>query len=137
MTTTITHEEEVDIAHRRACAYLEGFVVGHAVSNGMKWDGDPSRTKEFEEGYNNGCNSFSRDATYAHILYNRIRHNRPHRTSGKLNHQFLEDSEDPRRFDEEHILYMLWEYTGWTSGFNNRLSELGIEVKNLPGVEVD
>ena len=131
MTTIITHEEEYKIAHKKACAYLKGFVVGHAVINGMKWGGDSSRTPEFNEGYNDGQKTSSACITYAHILHNRLRHNRPHRTSGELNHQYLVDSDDPGRFDQDHIQYMLWEYTGWTSMFNDKLESLGFQVKSL------
>lgn len=132
MTTTISHEEvRNDLNKSHACAYLKGYVVGHAVKMGMKWDGDHERTQAFKEGWDDGHNSCQVCVTYAHILYNRLRHNRPHRNSGKLDFHYLAESEDPQRFDDSHIGHMLWEYTGWTSQFNNRLANTGIDVKPL------
>ena len=68
-----------DIAHRKACAYLKGIIVGYASSHGMKWNGDPDRTPEFKDGYEKGIKESYFPISAIHVIYNRIRHNRPHR----------------------------------------------------------
>jgi len=81
MTDVIVQEfiDEARVAHRRECAYLKGFVVGYAVKRGMKWDGDPDRTPEFRQRFDEGQGRYgSESATYVHCLYNNVRHNRPH-----------------------------------------------------------
>ncbi len=76
---TETIEDDKDrIAFRRACAYFKGFVVGYAASRGMKWDGDPDRTPEFREGWKQSQWASAADVTFIHVVYNRLRHERPH-----------------------------------------------------------
>lgn len=90
MTTTATlTQEEVQKreSHRKACAYLKGRVVGYAVRCGMKWDGDPERTAEFKEGFN----EYGGDLTTLHIIYNRLRHNRPHLGSWEADQEYLDE----------------------------------------------
>lgn len=92
MTTTAILTEEVvkeRESHRKACAYLKGRIVGYAVNQGMKWDGDPDRTEEFKQGFE----GFTWDnVTTLHIIYNRIRHNRPHLKSWDADQEHLDNS---------------------------------------------
>ena len=80
---------EEDIAHRKACAYLKGLVIGHAVSMDRKWDGDNMKTPEFNKGYIVGLSSHESKVTMAHILYNRLRHDRPHLKSRQAELEFM------------------------------------------------
>ena len=132
--TMVIHEEEVEIAHRKACAYLKGYIVGYSVARGMKWDGNSEHTPEFTDGWDD-IKGFAHYVTYTHILHNRLRHGRPHRTGGELRHPYLVESDSPGRFDEDHIQYMLWEYAGWTSSLSGKLADMGIDVKALLGGE--
>jgi len=130
MTTTATIEyTEAEISHRKACAYLKGYIVASSVKNGMKWNGDKERTPEFALGYEDG-GAGGKYQTYAHILYNRLRHNKPHRTSG---HNFYDEGKTD--FDQSHIDFML-RYYGWTNRFNSKIANLGVEVKPLLNSEV-
>ena len=106
MTTAVeTIETEVAqrLAHRKACAYLKGYIVGYGSSRGMKWDGDPDRTPEFKQGMEDSRRG---NITFVHILYNRMRHSRPHLASYDLDSNYM---------------------TGW-KWMAERLAEFGYDV---------
>jgi hypothetical protein len=131
MTTTAIEHTEAEIAHRKACAYLKGYIVGSSIAHGMKWDGDPERTPEFKAGFENTSGRGSDEVlTLAHILYNRLRHNKPHRTSGKRHYD-----EGYTDFDQAHID---WARREWPSTVNRIISELanyGIDAVSLVEVK--
>jgi len=75
-TTTAIEIDDHRLAHRKACAYLKGCIIGYAHAKGMKWNGDICRTTEFKMGYES---KFHGDTiTFLHIIYNRLRHDKPH-----------------------------------------------------------
>jgi len=121
MTTVAIVLDARQIACRKACAYLKGLIVGYARRNGMKWDGDPSRTSEFKLGFETERFGFPRFdekvATYVHILYNRLRHDRPH----------LESVEA----DNEFIRWHIWERPLPTQAITGALDDLGFDVNEL------
>ena len=82
---------EQDIAHRKACAYLKGLIVGAASNRGMKWNGDPERTPEFKDGYEKAQEGYV-PLTAVHIIYNRIRHDRPHLVSVEVDSVALKET---------------------------------------------
>jgi hypothetical protein len=94
MTATATLEETTQDAnresHRKACAYLKGYLVGYAKRRGMKWDGDEERTPEFAQGFNDSKRIGRDTITFAHIIYNWIRHDRPHLGSERRDEEFVE-----------------------------------------------
>jgi hypothetical protein len=138
MTTTNTIElTEAEIAHRKACAYLKGYIVAASANRGMKWEGDPDKSPEFKQGYEDGQYVPAPCLTYAHILYNRLRHNRPHRTGGhKSGWDENLDRSNPACYDDAHIAWMRYEWSSWVNRFNSTLANLGIDVNSLPSNEV-
>lgn len=83
MTTAIeniTEYTQAQIAHRKACAYLKGLICGYADKAGHKYHTTKERTPEFDKGFKAASDGWlGADAiTEAHILHNRLRHNRPH-----------------------------------------------------------
>lgn len=128
MTTTNTIEfTEAEIAHRKACAYLKGYIVAASVENGMKWDGDPERTPEFKAGFECSRGRGSDEAlTLVHIIYNRLRHNRTHRTHGKQHYD-----EGYTDFDQSHIDWTRREWPSTLHYFRNELLNLGVSTKSL------
>lgn len=77
----------------------------------MKWDGDPEKTEEFKEGWE--LSSYV-SPTFAHIVYNRIRHNRPHLSSREADQEFLDDC-----------------WGGHKSKLLAKLAEYGVDVKEV------
>jgi hypothetical protein len=63
--------------------------------------------------------------TYAHIIHNRLRHGRPHRTAGKLHY---DDGDD---YDQSHVDHMLRDYPALPSRLNSALANMGVDVKSL------
>lgn len=115
MTTTATLTVESIESQleslRKACAYLKGYIVGYAVKQGMKWSGDPERTEEFKQGWDD---SSWVNPTFAHIIYNRIRHDRSHLGSREADQACLDD------------------YWGSTkSKLLAKLAEFGIDVREV------
>ena len=90
-TTTANTSEETTTreTHRQVCAYLKGYIVGYAKCAGMKWDGDLTRTKEFKQGFEDSSNCDDSMVTVAHIVYNRVRHNKPHRKTRELDFESI------------------------------------------------
>jgi hypothetical protein len=79
-TIELTEEQ---VAFNKACAYLKGYIVGQSVKRGMKWESKKEPTESFQAGFDKaserGCGFHSSQAlTIAHIIHNRLRHNRPH-----------------------------------------------------------
>lgn len=106
MTTTAIQEvsvEEQRQIHRKACAYLKGYIVGYAVNQGMKWEGDPERTEEFKRGWEEASWV---NPTFAHIIYNRIRHDRPHLGSREADQEYLDEG----RYGTSKLLATLAEF---------------------------
>lgn len=90
-TTANTSEETSREIHRQVCAYLKGYIVGYAKRRGMKWEGDQTRTEEFKKGFEDSERCDDSVVTVAHIIYNRVRHNRPHCKTEKLDDKFLRE----------------------------------------------
>lgn len=126
MTTTTIEYTEAEIAHRKACAYLKGYIVAASQNRGMKWEGDPERTPEFKQGYEDGQYVPAPGLTLAHIIYNRLRHQKPHRTSGK--HHYDAGHTD---FDQSHIAHMRHEWPGMVNKLASQLANYGIDVSEV------
>ena len=88
---------EQEIAHRKACDYLKGLIMG-SVGHISKRYGNP----EFEEGCKDS-NSFNLfqfphgphgrlywGTHVIHVLHNRLRHNKPHTASVERDQSFLD-----------------------------------------------
>lgn len=111
-TIELTEEQIAEReSHRKACAYLKGYIVGYAVNQGMKWNGDSEKTQEFKDGWED---SSWVNPTFAHIIYNRLRHERPHLGSREADQAFLDDY-----------------WGGSKSKLLAKLAEYGIDVKEL------
>ena len=121
MTTTATVQDtqvdETRIAHQKACSYLKGFVVGYAVRQGMKWKGDAEKQyPEFHDGYKASQSFISAETvTFTHIIYNRLRHERPHIKGG--------DSDFVQKFRRG--------YPSSASQVLNSIAERGIDVQEV------
>jgi hypothetical protein len=112
MTTTTETKEENQI-HRKACAYLKGYIVGYSKRHGMKWNGDEDGgTPEFKQGWDDSLRCDSETITLTHIIYNRIRHDRPHCGVDK---------------DAEYIREHRWR----GNKFLNALAEMGYPVSEV------
>jgi len=100
---------EKEIAYRRACTYLKGLIVGYGMRWGMKWESKREPSEDFQA----GMNQLTSFINTAHIIYNRLRHNRPHLNSINSDTEYL--NRDPRteRWIKErvsdHIDYDIWE----------------------------
>ena len=117
-TATLT-ETPVDnrIAHQKACAYLKGYIVGYSKRKGMKWDGDEERTPEFKQGWEDSKRRTSETITFAHIIYNWLRHDRPHLGREKRDEAYVKE------FREKHA---------WTGNkLLNALAELGVDIEEI------
>jgi hypothetical protein len=93
-TGIITIDRE---SHRKACAYLKGFLIGRLPK---RQHPAQARTPEFEQGlkdsrgetidYYDGVKTIHlSEVTFAHIIHNRIRHRRPHLGSVEKDAAFL------------------------------------------------
>jgi len=113
MTVTATVEKPTTAEQsrreiqRKCCAYLKGFLVGYASRKGMKWYGDPERTEEFAQGFGDSKRVGSKTITFAHIIYNWIRHDRPHLGAENRDEQFVKEF---RRMRGNKLLAALAEY---------------------------
>jgi hypothetical protein len=118
-------------AHKKACAYLKGFIVGQLP----KWSGKVT-TPEFERGmketnfaavdYHDGHTTFHLSAiTYVHILHNRIRHRRPHLGSEEKDMAFLKAF---RKGAKE-----IWWLATRANQIDAVLSEYGVDTDLLAG----
>jgi hypothetical protein len=94
MTTEITAtEEENRLIHRKACAYLKGYIVGYSKRRGMKWPGDEDGgTPEFKQGWEDSQRCDSETVTLAHIVYNRIRHDRSHLGGAEADSDYVREN---------------------------------------------
>jgi len=74
---------EKDLARRKAIVYLKGFIIGYSVANGMKWSSKITPSPVFLSGQKDGEHARWNKTLVngVHVLYNRIRHNRPHGSS--------------------------------------------------------
>jgi hypothetical protein len=91
-TTTETINEDNYLTHRKSCAYLKGYIVGYSKRRGMKWDGDEEGgTTEFKQGWDDSQRCDSETVTLAHIIYNRIRHDRPHCGSREKDSEYIRE----------------------------------------------
>lgn len=91
-TTTETKEEENRQIHRKVCAYMKGYIVGYSKRRGMKWEGnEEGGTPEFKQGWDDSQRCDSETVTLAHIIYNRIRHDRPHCGSCEKDSEYIRE----------------------------------------------
>jgi hypothetical protein len=124
MTATATIEQSIveetrRETHRKACAYLKGYLVGYAKRKGMKWEGDAERTPEFAKGFEESKRVGADTITFAHIIYNWIRHDRPHLGSEERDEQFVKKYRRERAWNSNKLLATLAEY--------------GIDIKEVLG----
>jgi hypothetical protein len=115
-TTSVPADRE---SHRNACAFLKGYIVGYSKRHGMKWDGDESRTEAFADGFGRSRNVGPKTLTFAHVVYNRLRHDRPHLGSAQRDEEFVEEF---RR-----------EFSIIANPLLTTLAEYGVEVKEVLG----
>ena len=113
-----TTEEIRRETHRKCCAYLKGYIVGYAGRNGMKWDGDETLTSEFEQGFNDARRIGKSTVTFAHIIYNWIRHDQPHLGSENRDEQFVKEYRKKR---------------AWGNKLLANLAEFGLDIKEVLG----
>jgi hypothetical protein len=86
--------------HRKACAYLKGFIVKNEPGSSKR--DVKTMSPEFKEGMDDSCDLkypyydsgkkktvYLSEITFAHILHNRLRHRRPHLGSEELDSAFL------------------------------------------------
>ena len=131
MTTTAIEFTEAEIEHRKSCAYLKGYVVAALHVGHPDWGNiTPKRTKEFEDGWEDARGCTPNIVTLAHILHNRLRHSRPHRTSGKRHHDAGYTD-----FDQAHIDYMRNNSPYFLNKLVGKLATYGVDVISLMGVE--
>jgi hypothetical protein len=97
----------------------------------MKWDGNAEKTPEFAAGMKLGIWCTNDALTLVHILYNRLRHNRPHRTKGKQH--FDAGYTD---YDQSFIDWMNRKQTYTVNRIISELANLGIDAKALLGKAV-
>jgi len=97
MTATATLIEKTeeakshDLTHKHVCAYLKGFIVGKAKRRGMKWNGDEERTPEFKQGWEDSKYKGPDMLTFAHIIYNWLRHDRHHLGTEERDEEFVKN----------------------------------------------
>jgi len=115
-TPSVPADREV---HRSACAYLKGYIVGYSRRHGMKWDGDESRTEPFARGFEDSRHVASATVTFAHVIYNKLRHGRPHLSGG--------------RGDDEFAEWFRRNYAWRAAPLLAVLAEYGIEVEEVLG----
>jgi hypothetical protein len=129
MTTTAIEFTEAEIAHRKACAYLKGYLVA-ASSTAPKTS---PRTPEFAAGLEDGNKVCTVEGvTLAHIIHNRLRHNKPHRMSGKRHYDAGYTD-----FDQSHIDYMRTNSPYFTNKLLSKLANYGAAVVELMDKEVE
>jgi hypothetical protein len=91
---TVVELTEEQIAFRKACAYLKGYVVGLSVRKGMKWKSTKESSESFQEGFDSAQKPIwvsDEYVTLIHILYNRFRHDRPHRQTVELDDEYIQN----------------------------------------------
>ena len=96
-TAEQTAQDDQRLIHRNVCAFLKGFIVGYSKRTGMKWD-------EFSKRLNPDY------ITFAHIIYNWIRHDRPHLGSETRDQKFVEEFRKSRARYRNKFLATLAEY---------------------------
>ena len=117
-TTTDTTQDAQRLVHRRVCAYLKGYIVGYSKRRGMKWKGNPEKTSEFAQGYEDSKRKDSEHITFAHILYNWVRHDRCHLGKEERDQNFVD------------------EYRKQSFGSNKliaKLADMGLDVQEVLG----
>ena len=82
----LTQEE---INERKAISYLKGMIIAYGIENGLKWKSNREPSEAFQAGFDSKSHA---DITSVHILYNRLRHNRPHTFSVENDQEILENS---------------------------------------------
>ena len=96
-----TAQETQRETHRKVCAYLKGYLVGYSKRKGMNWKGDKTRTEEFALGFEASKRMSPDYITFAHIIYNWIRHDRPHLGTEERDQVFVDEfrkSQAPNKF---------------------------------------
>jgi len=93
MTTLTTNIiDETSISHRKAVAFLKGIIVARCINYGMKHSSSSEPSAEFlagQEFYHEQWLAPVDRITAIHILYNRIRHKRPHTESRERDDSLL------------------------------------------------
>ena len=102
-TLTLPEVDEKIDAHRKAVAFLKGTIIGFATEKGMKYKSKREPNGVFATGVKYGKDkSWIRNwITILHILYNRIRHLRPHTGSIEGDDIFLQKYSYPRDIKEK------------------------------------
>lgn len=89
--------------HRDAINYLKGIIVAYATECGMRHSSNKTITEDYENG-----KAFMKDKlsglycpsdwiTTAHIIYNRLRHERPHKGSFDTDQEHLDQNKNVAR----------------------------------------
>lgn len=105
-TSTLPSEQQ-DL--HDALVFLKGIIVSYSVAKGMKYDSKHAPTPLFEEGMTLGADIADRwngkeIITALHVLYNRLRHNRPHTGSVETDEKALSEVPSwPAKVIREHF----------------------------------
>jgi len=100
--------------HKNAILFLKGVLVGYATKKGMKHSSIRPESEYYQKGREfaeKNPYSYSDWATSAHIIYNRLRHERPHKGSFDLDQQHLNENSYDVRFLIESLTEILGEDT--------------------------
>lgn len=79
-------------SHKNAIAFLKGIIIAYAKECGMKHSSTKPETEFFEKGRTLVEKKSYLDSywiTIVHIIYNRLRHRRPHKSSFEADQEYL------------------------------------------------
>jgi len=105
----VTEEEQ---KRRNIIAFMKGWIVAQSIKKGLKYSSTKNSSKEFKLGQEKGFEKYlaSSHITALHIIYNRLRHNKPHTKS------YLED--------QKTLNLYLYQNGFYTFSINNELEKL-------------
>lgn len=107
---------EKEVKMRNARLFLKGLIIKKSIMEGMKYSSSKTPSKWFETGMNT---SSSVCVTNCHIIYNRMRHDRPHTFSLENDQKILTEW----KYDTSVIINIL------IKNFGQEIVEgLGIEI---------
>jgi len=114
---SIVTAEERKRVHSAVCAYLKGYIVGYSSRHGMKWDGDVDRTPAFAKGWEDSKRRGHGTITFAHVIYNWLRHDRCHLGSELRDERFVKKFREDRAWSANPLLAAL--------------AELGLDIEEV------
>lgn len=94
-----------EVANRNFALYLKGRIIGYSVRHGMKWSSKHASSPIFQLGYDEGIKPLKNDYSWTliqdkseitaiHIIYNNLRHNKPHTKSVENDEAILSRSDE-------------------------------------------